>query len=247
MSQEDALGHRRPISFFSSTLSPPQQRYSAGEREAWAIVAASRKWRKYLLAEVEIVVWTDHNPLAWMRKQKDPRGKYDWWILELEPLNYVVKYRKGAENLAADHLSRCPTCADNVVNNGVEYFEGNVYTLNRDLDGHGNEFPDLAKKILEAQRHDEMKADAIKQLQTHGIVASGQLKKFCGLKIRNGILNRRKKIVIPASLREISEMVHRSYHGGIQRTIQELKMRFYWGGMDADAESVQEVHGLFKE
>ena len=61
-----------------------------------------------------------------MRKQKDPRGKYARWILELEPLNYVVKYRKGAENLADNRLSRCPTSVDDVVNDDVEYFEGNV-------------------------------------------------------------------------------------------------------------------------
>ena len=161
-----------------------------------------------------------------------------------------MKYRKGAENFAADHLSRCPTGADNVVNDEVEYFEGNVYTLNREyLDGHGNEFPDLAKKILEAQRHDEMTADAMMQLQTHGIVASGQLKKFCGLKIMNGILYRRKRIVIPASLfEEISEMVHRSYHGGIQshNSGAQNDILLAWHGCRR-RECMQEVHGLFKE
>ena len=82
-----------------------------------------------------------------------------------------------------------------------------------------------------------MTAEAFAQLQTHGVVQSGQLRKFGGLRVKDGILYRRNRIIIPASLREeVLEMVHRTYHGGIKRTIEELKARFYWRGMYTDAE-----------
>ena len=240
LTQEDEQGHRRPISFFSSTLNPPQRKYSVGEREAWAIVSASRKWRKYLQAAASVVIWIDHNPLVWIRKQKDPRGKYGRWILELEPLNYVVKYRRGADNLAADHLSRSPTSVDDVVNDDLEFFEGNIYSVSneRSLEDYSGRILEISERIIGAQRRDKMTADAMMQLQRQGVVRSGQLKKFSGLKIREGILYRRNRIVIPTSLREeVLEMVHRAYHGGVQRTIDELKLRFYWRGMYADTES----------
>lgn len=34
----------RPISYFSTTLNESQRRYSAGQREAWALFSATRKW-----------------------------------------------------------------------------------------------------------------------------------------------------------------------------------------------------------
>ena len=64
LAQRDDNGRMRPISFFSSQLNESQKRYSAGEREAWAIVAASRKWRKYLEAAPGITILSDHNPLV---------------------------------------------------------------------------------------------------------------------------------------------------------------------------------------
>ena len=99
---------RRPISFFSSRLSKAQGNYSASELETWAIVAAARKWRKYLVAAPLVRIVTDHNPLQWLRKQSDPRGKFSRWIIELESFNYQIEYRRGKDNMAADHLSRFP-------------------------------------------------------------------------------------------------------------------------------------------
>ena len=44
LTQLESRGERRPIAFFLSKLDKAQQNYSAGELEAWAMVAASRKW-----------------------------------------------------------------------------------------------------------------------------------------------------------------------------------------------------------
>ena len=84
LSQQVTDGNRQPIGFFSAGLTPEQRRYAAGELEAWAIVAAVRKWRTYLRAATKIVIVTDHNPLAWLRRQKDPRNKFARQLLELE-------------------------------------------------------------------------------------------------------------------------------------------------------------------
>ena len=47
----------RPIQFFSSALSSSQKNYSAGQLEAWALIAATRKWSVYLKGAPE------HSPL----------------------------------------------------------------------------------------------------------------------------------------------------------------------------------------
>ena len=60
LSQKDGESRLRPISYFSSQLNEAQKRYSAGEREAWAIIAAVRKWWKYLQAAPEVIILSDH-------------------------------------------------------------------------------------------------------------------------------------------------------------------------------------------
>ena len=44
-------------------------------------------------------------------------------------MNYPVVYRRGKDNLAADHLSRHPKEVDTNVNDENEYFERFVYSI----------------------------------------------------------------------------------------------------------------------
>ena len=74
LAQEGPLKSLRPISFFSSTLDEAQKRYSVGEKEAWAIVAATRKFSKYLQAAEQVIISSDHNPLVWLRQKETLEG-----------------------------------------------------------------------------------------------------------------------------------------------------------------------------
>ena len=55
----------RPVAFFSRALSNSEQRHSAVEKEAYAIVEALRKWRHYLLGNRFTIV-TDQKSVAFM-------------------------------------------------------------------------------------------------------------------------------------------------------------------------------------
>ena len=48
LEQADETGHRRPVAFFSHSLSPAERNYETYERELLAIVLALRTWRHYL-------------------------------------------------------------------------------------------------------------------------------------------------------------------------------------------------------
>ena len=74
LSQRDDKGGLRSIAFFSSGLTAAQKNYFAGELECWVLIAVSRKFRKYLQAAPRIRFLSDHNPLVWLRSQKDHRG-----------------------------------------------------------------------------------------------------------------------------------------------------------------------------
>ena len=70
----------------------------------YAIVIVSKKWSAY--CSNKVVFHTDHQPLKYIRKQKDPRGNIECWIMELENCDYTVEYIPGKDNTEADYLSR---------------------------------------------------------------------------------------------------------------------------------------------
>ncbi|GKD46453.1 reverse transcriptase domain-containing protein [Tanacetum coccineum] len=51
-------------------------------------------------------VYTDHSALKYLFAKKDSKARLLWWVLLLQEFDFNVVDTKGAENLAADHLSR---------------------------------------------------------------------------------------------------------------------------------------------
>ena len=119
----------QPISYFSSGLTESQKLYSAGQLEAWALVAASRKWDLYLKAAPKVILVTDHRPLQWLRRQKDPRHQFARWLLELETIPYTIAFRPGSSNLVPDYLSRVPGPTVDWEVNEESRFEDKIYPV----------------------------------------------------------------------------------------------------------------------
>ena len=229
LSQRDGAGHARPLAFFSSGLTPAQKNYSAGELECWALIAASRKFHKYLQAAPSIRFISDHNPLVWLRLQKDPRGKFARWIQELESLDYCVEYIKGSENLPADYLSRLESPIDWEINDEVEHFERHVFAV----------VPpeDILGKIKAGQREDSAITSSISHLQSGKQLDQGQFKRQVGMTVTNGLLCGGKKNVVPQKLKnEVISLVHNEGHLGIDNTTRLIRNNFFWKRMDRDVE-----------
>ena len=229
LSQRDpATSKFRPICYYSSSLSPSQKSYSAGQLEAWALVSAARKWSVYLRAASEVVFLTDHCPLQWLRSQKDPRHTYARWILELESLPYRVEYRPGSLNQTADYLSRIPHLErDRKVDDEAE-FEGHVYAV-----GTAER---VLKWIVREQLRDPVIQKAVQQWYDLGSVETGQLKKVSShLYLKEGVLYFDHRFVVPTVLRkEVLERVHALGHFGIAGTLEALRRSYYWPKMARD-------------
>ncbi|GJV31713.1 reverse transcriptase domain-containing protein [Tanacetum coccineum] len=52
------------------------------------------------------IVYTDHSAIKYLFAKKDAKPRLMRWILLLQEFDVVIRDKKGAENLAADHLSR---------------------------------------------------------------------------------------------------------------------------------------------
>ena len=89
------LDHReQPVAYFSTALQKSQQNWSATTKESFALMLAVRHWHVYLAGR-NFVLKTDHNPLVFLRLQKDLRGKLSRWINELEEFDYTIKFVLG--------------------------------------------------------------------------------------------------------------------------------------------------------
>ncbi|GJY87454.1 reverse transcriptase domain-containing protein [Tanacetum coccineum] len=70
-----------------------------------AVVYAFEKFRPYLVLS-KTIVYTDHSALKYLFAKQDAKPRLLRWILILQEFDVIIRDKKGAENLAADHLSR---------------------------------------------------------------------------------------------------------------------------------------------
>ena len=104
------LQNDQPVAFYSNTLTETEQRYAVIEKECLALCLAFEKWDSLLYGKSDITVETDHQPLESIFKKplnKAPR-RLQAMRMRLQRWSFVVKYKKGAQQVIADTLSRAP-------------------------------------------------------------------------------------------------------------------------------------------
>ncbi|GJW27474.1 reverse transcriptase domain-containing protein [Tanacetum coccineum] len=65
----------------------------------------SKNSRPYLVLS-KTIVYTDHSALKYLLAKQDAKPRLLRWILLLQEFDVIIRDKKGAENLATDHLSR---------------------------------------------------------------------------------------------------------------------------------------------
>ncbi|GJW25040.1 reverse transcriptase domain-containing protein [Tanacetum coccineum] len=108
--------HFRPIHYASKTMTEAESNYTTTEKEMLAVVYAFKKFRSYLIMNKSIV-YTDHSALKYLFAKKDAKARLLRWVLLLQEFDFKVVDTKGAENLAADHLSRLENPHKDVLEN----------------------------------------------------------------------------------------------------------------------------------
>nr|GEV62767.1 reverse transcriptase domain-containing protein [Tanacetum cinerariifolium] len=106
--------HFRPIHYASKTISDAESNYTIMEKEMLAVVYAFEKFRSYLIMNKSIV-HMDHSSLKYLFAKKDAKLRLLRWVLLRQEFDFKVLDKKGAENLAADHLSRIENPYENIL------------------------------------------------------------------------------------------------------------------------------------
>ncbi|GKA16017.1 reverse transcriptase domain-containing protein [Tanacetum coccineum] len=106
--------HFRPIHYASKTMTEAQVHYTTTEKEMLAVVYTFEKFRSYLVLSKSIV-YTDHSALKYLFSKQDATPRLLRWVLLLQEFDIIIRDKKGAKNLAADHLSRLENRYQNVL------------------------------------------------------------------------------------------------------------------------------------
>nr|GFD30246.1 reverse transcriptase domain-containing protein [Tanacetum cinerariifolium] len=97
--------HFQPIHYASKTMTDAQAHYTTTEKELLAIVYDFEKFWPYLVLS-KTIVYVDHSALKYLLAKQDDKPRLLRWILLLQEFDVIIRDKKGAENLAADYLSR---------------------------------------------------------------------------------------------------------------------------------------------
>jgi hypothetical protein len=96
---------QHPIAFLSKPLSKQHLSLSIYDKEFLALLLAVERWRPYL-QRAEFLIKTGHHSLCYLDDQQLQSQLQRKAMAKLMGLRFRIVYRKGAENLAADALSR---------------------------------------------------------------------------------------------------------------------------------------------
>nr|GEX81943.1 reverse transcriptase domain-containing protein [Tanacetum cinerariifolium] len=105
--------HFWPIHYASKTMNQAETNYTTTEKEMLVVVYAFEKFHSYLIMNKSIV-YTNHSALKYLFAKKDAKARLLRWIILLQEFDFKVIDTKGAENYAADHLSRLENPYENV-------------------------------------------------------------------------------------------------------------------------------------
>ena len=79
--------------------------YSTYDNELYALVRTLETWQHYLWPK-EFVIHSDHESLKHIRSQAKLNRRHAKWVEFIESFPYIIKHKKGKENIIADALSR---------------------------------------------------------------------------------------------------------------------------------------------
>jgi hypothetical protein len=99
------LEEGKPITYFSKKLSGPSLNYLTYDKELYALVHVLETWQHYLWSK-EFVIHSDQESLKHIRGQAKLNKCHAKWVEFIETFPYIIKHKKGKENVIADALSR---------------------------------------------------------------------------------------------------------------------------------------------
>jgi hypothetical protein len=129
------LQEGKPIAYFSEKLSGPSLNYSTYDKKLYALVHVLETWQHYLWSK-EFVIHSNHESLKYIRGQAKLNKCHAKWVEFIKTFPYIIKHKKGKENIIADALFRHCTLLSQLDHKifGLEYIK-ELYATDVDFKG----------------------------------------------------------------------------------------------------------------
>ena len=211
------MQENHPISYLSKSVGPKNRALSTYEKECMAVILAVDKWRPYLYHQ-EFIIRTDHRSLLFLMDQRVTTKMQQKALLKLMDLKFIIQYKKGVSNSAADALSRVPHCEVSSLNS--------LSTCT----------PTWLEKLQEGYSDDPETQQLLVELS----ISPDNGK---GYSLQNGIIRFHGRIWVgnnALAQNHIMQALHSSAiggHSGIQATYHRIKTLFAWPKLKASVTS----------
>jgi len=213
----------QPIAFMSKKMLDAETRYPVHEQELLAIINSLSNWRHYLSGR-KFTLMTDHHSLKHFKTQPQLSGRQSRWKDVIANFDFDIEYIQGDKNVVADGLSRRPDHAHSSELLSVAPSSPSLNTVALQPPSSS-----LMADLAQSAAADPLYQAALVRRRTRNDpvqVVDGRL--VCGT-----------RVYVPNDLSlqtRILQECHDSSlggHLGKDKTIEQVKRRFYWPGMDA--------------
>ena len=248
--QQDQGKGLQPIAFMSKKMLDAETRYPVHEQELLAIINSLSNWRHYLSGR-KFTVKTDHKSLQYFKTQPMLSGRQSRWKDMIANFDFDIEYIEGPTNAVADGLSRRPDhqhssallpTGDTIATiksgpgrtrctqSSSELLLCSIFkAASTSLNHVRAESSTLVADLLSAT-----KTDAKYQME----LARSPRSRADPLQVKTGRLFYHDRMYVPddsaLKVRILAECHDSSIGGhlGKDKTIEQVKRRFYWPGMD---------------
>ena len=252
-------GDEHVIAYASRTLSKSERRYCVTRKELLALVHFVKYFRHYLYGK-KFLVRTDHGSLRWLMNFKNPEGQVARWLEILSSYEMKIEHRPGRLHKNADALSRksCKQCGLDceIPEKNSKCVVAGLGQIDEGLDESEH------RTLRTAQENDEDISkikDCLKQgcrpengkIQEYSYFLKSLFSQWERLDIQNQLLVRKWneigtniikwQAIVPLSERRnvlrYSHDIKVSGHLGIKKTLNKIRQRYYWPGLQIDVKA----------
>jgi hypothetical protein len=213
----------QPIAFLSKKMLDAETRYPVHEQELLAIIHSLSSWKHYLYG-AKFKVMTDHHSLRYFKTQPSLSGRQSRWKDVIADFDFDIEYMKGELNPVADGLSRRP---DHMAHSSDLLAVAPI-----------TDSPPSINSVSSSQLSTDIDAAALVDA-AYQLALTKQRLPTDHIRTQDGRLMNGDRVYVPNDLAIQTRIMHECHdtplggHLGKDKTIEQVKRRFYWPGMDA--------------